>query len=159
MSSEEFKTGLNELYQGEIMGEAVIEQMLTYFKEPAEQAKLAVLLQLETETKARLRPAVMELGLPLLADPATLAEAKAAASFFADLDWNQAMEGFGSQLPPSVERFQEIADNAPDEYKELAQSMVVHEQALLDFSRLEASGQSESSLDGIIEQLHFKLSA
>ena len=79
MSSEEFKAGLNELYQGEIMGELVIEQMMTYFKEPAEQAKLAVLLQLETETKARLRPAVIELGLSLLADPATLAEGKAAA--------------------------------------------------------------------------------
>ena len=159
MSTEAFKQGLTELYQGELMGEAVIEQLLRYFTASAEQAKLAVLLQLETETKARLRPAVMELGLPLLAEEETLAEAKAAATAFADLEWTQVMGAFSQQLPPVVERFQEIADNAPDEYKELAQSMVVHEQALLDFANLEARGETAGSIDGIVAQLHFKLTA
>ena len=157
MSTEGFKSDLRELYQGEVMGEVVIEELLRLFDAPAQQAKLGAILQLETETKARLRPAVLELGLPLFSEQETLEEAKAAAGALAGLDWSQVMSAMLEQLHPVIERYQEIADKAPDAYKELAQSMVVHEQALLDFATGEVRGESARSLDAVAAQLHFKL--
>ena len=65
MTNDVFKQGLVELYQGEVLGEVLFDQMLPYFIEPDKQYKIAVMLQLETETKARLRPAMMQLGLDL----------------------------------------------------------------------------------------------
>ena len=157
MSIEQFKNGLMEYYQGEILGEAVMEQFLRHFDEPLHQAKIAALLQLETETKARLRPALIELGLPLTADDNTREQAKAMAAMLADLNWDQVMAIMCEQLPVVVERYREVADCAPKKYRELSQSMVVHEQSLLDFAMFEASGERTRSLDGVIPQLHFKL--
>ena len=62
MSDEVFRQALDELYQGEIIGEVILDQMLSFFSEPEFKYKIAVLLQLETETKARLRPTLMRLG-------------------------------------------------------------------------------------------------
>ena len=65
MSDEVFRQALVELYQGEIIGEVILDQMLSFFSEPELKYKIAVLLQLETETKARLRPTLMRLGLEI----------------------------------------------------------------------------------------------
>ena len=157
MNTEQFKSSLMEYYQGELLGEAAMEQLLEYFDEPAQQAKLAVLLQLETETKARLRPALLKLGLPLTMEDSSREEARTIAGAFADLSWDQAMAAMCEQLPSVVQQYREIADSAPEEYRELAESMVVHEQSLLDFATLEANGNSTHSLDAVTAQLHFKL--
>ena len=66
MYSEQFKKDLSELYQGEILGEVLFDQMLSYFQSPDKQYKLSLLLQLETETKARLRPTLVLLGIDLV---------------------------------------------------------------------------------------------
>ena len=56
---------LVEMYQGEVIGEVLFNAMLSLFPEPDHQYKSATMLQLETETKARLRPALLELGASL----------------------------------------------------------------------------------------------
>ena len=61
MNDEAFQHGLIELYQGERVGEIILDQMLSLFTEPEMKYKIAVILQLETETKARLRPTLMKL--------------------------------------------------------------------------------------------------
>ena len=48
-SDQQFKKDLSELYQGEILGEVLFDQMLSYFQSPDKQYKLSLLLQLETE--------------------------------------------------------------------------------------------------------------
>ena len=65
MSLVEFKKGLSEEYQGEVIGEVFFGGLLERFDSPEHRYKLATLLQLETETKARLRPAALELGVEL----------------------------------------------------------------------------------------------
>ena len=57
--------GLNELYQGEVIGEVIFDRMLSFYKEPEIYYKIAVMLQLETETKARLRPTLMQLNMDI----------------------------------------------------------------------------------------------
>ncbi|MEM8660271.1 MAG: hypothetical protein AAGF35_05245 [Pseudomonadota bacterium] len=159
MKVEEFKDALVEYYQGELMGEAVIEQMIKNYDEPERHAKLAVLLQLETETKARLRPAMMELGMRLDEEDAPRAEARQIAEAFKSLSWEQAMGAMCEQLPPVIAHYRDIADKAPQAYRDLAESMFLHEKSLLDFAEMEVKGEIEHSIDVVSEQLHFKLPA
>ena len=60
-------------------------------------------------------------------------------------------------VEPFVKRYSEIAEIAPPEYKDVADSMVVHEVSIRTFARLEASGDTEHSLDDVIKQLRFPL--
>ena len=78
MSLVEFKKGLSEEYQGEVIGEVFFGGLLERFDSPEHRYKLATLLQLETETKARLRPAALELGVEL----AEFDESRKLASWF-----------------------------------------------------------------------------
>ena len=71
MSTESFKTHLQELYQGEIIGEVAFDALLAEFDEPSLRHKIVTVLQLETEPKARLRPALMQLGLDVAEDKAS----------------------------------------------------------------------------------------
>jgi hypothetical protein len=51
MTSDTFRQGMVELYQGEVLGEVLFDHMLSYFEEPDKKYKISVMLQLETETK------------------------------------------------------------------------------------------------------------
>ena len=66
MSLEEYKLGLSEQYQGEVIGEVAVNSLLQQFRNPREQYLLATVFQFETETKARLRPVVAELGIDVI---------------------------------------------------------------------------------------------
>ena len=157
MSLVEFKKGLSEEYQGEVIGEVFFGGLLERFDSPEHQYKLATLLQLETETKARLRPAALELGVEL----AELDESRKLGHDFIKscdgMDWKAMMTHLETVVEPYVERYSDIAEIAPPEYKEVADSMVVHERSIQAFARLEASGETEHSLDDVIKQLKFPL--
>jgi hypothetical protein len=66
MSLKKFKVGLSELYQGEVIGEVILNCLLVQFRSPRQQYLLGSVLQLETETKARLRPTAAILGIDLV---------------------------------------------------------------------------------------------
>jgi hypothetical protein len=157
MSLVEFKKGLSEEYQGEVIGEVFFGGLLERFDSPEHRYKLATLLQLETETKARLRPAALELGVEL----AEFDESRKLGHDFIKscdgLDWKAMMTHLATVVEPYVKRYSDIAEIAPPEYKEVADSMVVHERSIQTFARLEASGKTEHSLDDVIKQLKFPL--
>ncbi len=157
MSLSEFKKGLSEEYQGEMIGEILFSGLLEHFDSSLLRYKLVTLLQLETETKARLRPAALELGIEL----AELAESRKMGHDFLTscegMDWKGLMTYLEKVVEPYVKRYGEIAELAPSEYKDLADSMVVHEMSIQTFAHLEASGNTEHSLDDVIKQLKFPL--
>ena len=157
MSLVEFKKGLSEEYQGEVIGEVFIGGLLERFDSPEHRYKLATLLQLETETKARLRPAALELGVEL----AEFDESrKLGHDFIKSCDgmgWKAMMTHLATVVEPYVKRYSDIAEIAPPEYKEVVDSMVVHERSIQTFARLEASCETEHSLDDVIKQLKFPL--
>ena len=159
MTSDTFKQDLMEMYQGEVIGEVVSGRMLAFFDDPGQRYKIAVMLQLETETKARLRPTLMELGLDL----AELEESRKLVHEMADslqsMTWIETMEGLRDALKPYVDRYREIAATAPAQYRAIADSMVVHEQSLYHFAELESAGDGEHSMDDVIAQLQFPLPA
>ena len=157
MSLVEFKKGLSEEYQGEVIGEVFFGGLLERFDSPEHRYKLATLLQLETETKARLRPAALELGVEL----AEFDESRKLGHDFIKscdgMDWKAMMTHLATVVEPYVKRYSDIAEIAPPEYKEVADSMVVHERSIQTFARREASGETEHSLDDVIKQLKFPL--
>jgi len=157
MSLDEFKVGLSELYQGEVIGEVVFSRLLTRFGSADQQYKLASLLQLETETKARLRPTAMKLGVDLVELDESHDRGEEFDRSFEGMDWRAAMAHLARVVVPYVERYRQIAETAPTEYKELADSMVAHELAVQNYAELEAAGQGDNSLDGVVKQLIFPL--
>ena len=157
MSLAEFKKGFSEEYQGEMIGEVLFSGLLVRFDSLQHRYKLATLLQQETETKARLRPTALDLGVEL----GELDESRKMGHDFLKscegMDWKGLMTFLESAVEPYVKRYREIAEIAPPEYKKVADSMVVHEASIRTFARLEASGDTEHSLDGVIKQLKFPL--
>ena len=155
--NHEFADQLKEMYQGEIIGEVLFNLMLKQFPEPEQQLKSAIMLQLETETKARLRPAMISLGVDVYEDEPSR---KGGVDFAAALEgksWQEAMAVLRDGITPYVERYKEVADAAPNEYKELAHSMVEHEESLYEFVKAEASGDGDAALRRIEKQLHYPL--
>lgn len=116
------------------------------------------MLQLETETKARLRPALLERGLPLVEDAGMRAEGEQVAAALAPMPWRAKMarlvDGVGGRYLP---RYQEIADGAAAADAEVATSMVVHEEALLAALRCAAEGDLAGAVAAVEPHLQFPL--
>jgi CRISPR/Cas system-associated endonuclease Cas3-HD len=157
MSLEEFKIGLSEQYQGEVIGEVFFCRMLERFTGANERYKLASFLQLETETKARLRPAALELGVDLVERDESRDRGIEFYRSLEGMDWKGAMKRLAAIAKPFVKRYREIAEIAPAEYKDLAHSMVVHEMSIETAAELEARGECDHSMDQIVEQLKYPL--
>lgn len=159
MSSKEFQDAIVELYQGEVIGEVFFNDMCVNFEAPGQRRKIASLLQLETETKARLRPLVVGLGI----DPTELETSRELGHKFAEdlrkLSWMETMERLRDVVQKYVVRYREILESSPVEYRAIVASMVLHEQALLRFAELEIMGESDRSLDDVNAQLHWPLTS
>ena len=152
MTNNDFSNALRELYDGELLGEAFFECMLGQFHNSEQSRKLTIALQLETETKARLRPFVVAAGLELNDDGEARNTGRKLASGFARKSWREVMAGLLEILEPAVQRYQEILDNSPYEFRELANSMLIHEKALLSFVEAELEGKPNST-DAMSDQL------
>ncbi|MGK0223149.1 MAG: hypothetical protein ACI9ON_002392 [Limisphaerales bacterium] len=157
MSLEEYRLALQGQYQGEVAGEVSICQLLKQFTSPRQQYLLGSMLQLETETKARLRPAAVKLGIDLVESDSARADGEALAGMVNGLDWQSSMGVLVGPLADFTARYSEIASMAPHEFKELADSMVTHEESLLNLARSEASGETDDSIDVVVDQLVFPL--
>lgn len=156
MISAEFKSAIEEWYQGEIFGEIFFDNLLANTREARSCYKLSLLLQLETETKARLRPVLVEQGISFCENADMRIAANEAAIAFKDMDWHQTMSQVLAIVVPAVERYKAIADMSPSQYTELSASMLLHEKAILDFAKLELAGNEDEAELLILDLLHYK---
>jgi hypothetical protein len=157
MSLEKYKAGLSEQYQGEVIGEVAINLLLSKFRGPREQYLLGTALQLETETKARLRPFVAALGIEIIESEESRQAGAGLGAALEGLDWRSSMKLLAEALIPYVDKYQEISDIAPPEYREIAELMVSHEKSIQQLWEQEALGDSTSALEEIRKQLLFPL--
>lgn len=158
MSTEKFGADLQTLYQGEVIGEVAFDALLAQFEDPDLRYKIVTVLQLETETKARLRPAMMQLGLAVAEDDASRAAGRSLAAAVQGMVWKDAMAVLRDAVKPYLEQYKTIAEDAPENYKSLAQSMVEHEFAVYDFLAMESEGKTENTLESVIKLLTFPIS-
>lgn len=156
MSESGYPESINELYQSEVLGEQAFLALVEAARNERDRYHFGTFLQLESETKARLRPLLQKYGMPFLES----GEAKEAVSGFVALYTDNDWQEFLSQLKPLIEqfisRFQEIADAGPTEDREFLQSMVTHEQSFMHWIEKELAGEP-GGLEWAIDQLKFPL--
>lgn len=150
--------GISEFfYQGEQIGEAASSFFLAREMDPERRYKWATLLQLETETKARLRPFLVRLGLgveqtDISAQVAGFTEAAAEKS------WLETMRDIAGITDFYLEKFRAIESAAPDgEERGMARLMVAHETAINNFAKREIAGDSANSVADMVAQLQWPL--
>ncbi len=157
MTRDEFREHLSGMYQTVVMGEVVFNQLLAHFDRPEQQRKLSTLLQLETETKARLRPRLVELEIPVAELEESQRLGREIAEHRKTMAWDEVMAAMRDGIAPYIERYREIEAAAPAEYRALAASMVVNEQSIHRFAERELAGDGTSSLDAVVVQLRHPL--
>jgi hypothetical protein len=158
MINDRQRQALTELYQGEVLGEAAFDAMLPHLDDDRQRYVVATMLQLETETKARLRPIAAMCGLDLAEDPA---QKKAGAGLALDLvgaSWRERMQVLydvtgGTYLP----RYQEFAELAGPEHADITAYMVEHEASLFEVAKRELAGDTDNSVDLVVPQLRYPL--
>jgi len=156
MTTVDYPNCLRDLIESEIFGEAVSLALLEVAKTDRDRFQFATLLQLETETKARLRPLLYRYGVSL-SEEMPLEHIEGIVQGYVDGSWEafaaaniEVVEGF-------LSRFREIAAAGPDEDREVLESMIRHERAILRWFKMESQGDTEGSLDDILSELKYPL--
>ena len=152
-----FEETLEELYQGEIGGEAFFCALLARFKEPDQQYKLGSLLQLETEFKAKIRPIAFAHGIDLVEKDESRREVAAFADSLTGESWEEVISQFAELMKGFVARFEVLGASVPSTYSEFGKAIVEHETSIGEFAALEASGETHRSIDRVAKQLAYPL--
>jgi len=152
--SSDYKTYLEERFQGEVYGEALFRTMANLCAEPAQARKLRVLEQLERETKEFLLPAVRETGCSGEESLERISEGVALGTELAKAPWKDLMRGFQNELQRFVEDFERAETLAPAGKESLLRHVTAHERALLRFATQELEGnESGDSLESVVALL------
>lgn len=157
MNNLAYPAWIHELHESEVFGEALALALIDVAKNKRDHYHFGTLLQLETETKARLRPFLFNYGVPLREN----IELDGIEGIVSAYQATDNLQAFAAAIKPVVEdflsRFEEIARICPDENREVAESMVRHESAILKWLAMESEGESEGSLDEMIRELRYPL--
>jgi hypothetical protein len=157
VTKDEFRDCLVEYYQSEVLGEAFFEAALQKFVKPDHRYKIGNLLQLETETKARLRPTILELGGSVEELDSSRETGHKLAESLTEGNWSEFVVTLNQAGEPLTNRQREVAEIAPAPFLELANSMRVHGESIQNFTALELAGNEANSLNEVIDQLKFPL--
>jgi hypothetical protein len=156
--SEEYLSAIQELYQGEVLGEGLTSRLLSICA--AEQKFIvSLLLQVESEAKIRLRPFLFRLGIPLQEDEKMREAGIAFAMTLRDIPWRSAAASLAELSRPYLARYRLLEAAAPEADREHVAYMVGHEQAIVDYFELEAQGRGEEGINGLLALLRYPLSA
>ena len=151
---EAYRAGLQTLYDGEVMGERLLLALHAAARTAREADHFAAVLQLETETKARLRPLLLKYGMNL-AETADLGGIPARVAGYASQTWRDYAAATASRLARVLGDYEAIAALGPPEDRPILEAVVRHEAALLDWARAEAEGETDQSLAAIVALLCF----
>ena len=157
MDRDEYLNAINEFfYQGEVLGEAFFGRCIQLETDPVRRYKWANCQQLETETKAKLRPFLMQLGLSIVQKDVG-GQVDEFTSGFVEKSWSEHMRMIAEVTDFYLGKFREIAAAAPAAERAMALAMIAHETALNNFAKRELSGDTEASLTEVISQLHWPI--
>lgn len=156
MSLPDYYQSLVELLQGEIIGEALFSALCSVAKQPSQHHQFATLLQLETETKARLRPLLYKYRLGVK-EHFSQATVDATVQQYLTNDWQAFLVMLRAWVYPFLTRLRSIEQIAPMEDREVMRHVLAHEEAIVDWLDQEIAGESKHSLDAVIGLLQFPL--
>jgi hypothetical protein len=156
VNTDAYPACIRDLYESEILGEAVFLALVAIARNPREKYQLGTLLQLETETKARLRPFLFQHAISL-DENMDLAGVAVVIEGYQALSWPEFAAANVPVVQGFLSRFEAILELGPAEDKRTLQSMVDHEGSILRWARMESDGITEGSLDDVIAQLQYPL--
>ncbi len=156
MTTVDYPACLRDLIESEIFGEAVSLALLAVAKTDRDRYHFATLLQLETETKARLRPLLYRHGVSL-SEEMPLEHIDGIVQGYLDSTWEDFAAANIDVVNGFLGRFQEIVAAGPSEDREILESMIRHEKAILRWFEMESRGNTEGSLDAILGELQHPL--
>ena len=160
-----YREALAEYYNGEVLGEAAYSTMLTLAESDDQRLKLGTLLQLETETKAWLRPHVLANGVSLEERAQDRETGATLAGQLSKLSWPQKWQAFHTGLSKQVvPRYRALADEAASrgnaKEEAVCRYMVAHEEAQVEFARRELAGEDTARvLEPVLKYLKYPLTA
>ena len=126
MTERTYPACIRELYESEIFGEAVFDAIIDHARTPRERYHLATLLQLETETKARLRPFLLKHGISLN-EAMDLSMLPGIIKAYNSMDWKSFMGANIPTVETFLASFEAIVGIGPSEDQQVLNSMVIHE--------------------------------
>jgi hypothetical protein len=156
MSTNNYPDCVRELYESEIFGEAIALALVKVARSERDAYHLGTLLQLETETKARLRPFLSKHGISLDEDM-EISGIEDMVTAYENTTWQAFVGGLIPVVETFLDRFREIMELGREEDQEMLDSMVQHEAAILKWLQDEQAGPSASSLDAMVAQLNYPL--
>ena len=156
MPQVDYPACLRDLIESEIFGEAVSLALLEVAKNERDRYHFSTLLQLETETKARLRPLLYKHDVPLT-EVAPLEQVNEVVQGYLASSWEDFAAANKEVVQNFLERFRQIAEAGPAEDREILQSMIRHESAILRWFDMESRGETDGSLDAIIAELQYPI--
>ncbi|MBW2269235.1 MAG: hypothetical protein JRH16_11710 [Deltaproteobacteria bacterium] len=152
--ADDYASYLEERYQGEVYGEAVMRALAEVASDPLQAHKLRHLEQLERETKELLLPEVEATGGETRESAEKIAEAEKLGAQFGQVPWSDRMRAMTGQLEKYVADFRRCEALAPPGKEALLKHVTAHEQALLDFANRELAGSDpEHSLAPVVALL------
>ena len=156
MTTVEYPNCLRHLIESEIFGEAVSLALLEVAKTDRDRYHLATLLQLETETKARLRPLLYKYRVSL-SEKIPLEHVDGIVQGYLDGTWEDFAAANIDVVKGFLSQFRKVVAAGPDEDREILESMIRHENAILRWFEMESQGDTEGSLDSILDELQYPL--
>jgi hypothetical protein len=158
MSGLEYPACINELYQSEVLGEQAFLALIAVARNEREKYHFGTLLQLESETKVRLRPFLLKYDIQFVESQENGEQVAGFVAAYQDNGWLEFLAALKPLVEQFVARFQQIADAGPAEDQKVLQSMVTHEESFVRWIDREVAGE-EGALDLAISQLQFPLLA
>lgn len=154
MDKNTYLAGIGALYAAEVLGEGLASRWLELTTDPDQKYKLSLFLQLESESKVKLRPLLARHGLSLVEDERQRAAGAAVADRFASAPWKDAMATLADLALPYVHRFQALLDAAPPEDVPFILFMVDHEQSIVRIAAQEAAGKGSMDRELLVMLSH-----
>lgn len=158
MSVLDYPACIDELYQSEVLGERAFLALRSVARNARDRYHFGTFLQLESETKARLRPFMQKYDLAFEENKAAEEQIDGFVAAYKDNSWRDFVAGLAPLIDQFLARFKEIADAGPAEDQEILRSMITHEQSYAHWIEKELAGE-EGSLDLAISQLQYPMPA
>ncbi len=153
MQGFDLETYLSDAYQGEVFGEAFFALLAERADDSDQAAKWRLLEHLERHVKGRLRQELERRGLPRDESPAMVEEGRKAACGAGAFPSGVDARAFRDTMRGVVEQYRASRDAAPKDLKEIAEFVLGHEQALLEFAERELAGEGAKSTQPVEEFL------
>ena len=158
MSKTDYPGCIDELYQSEVLGEQAFLALMSVAKNARDKYHFGTFLQLESETKARLRPFMQKYDLEFEESKAPEEQIAGFVAAYQQNTWRDFVAGLAPLIEQFLARFIEVADAGPAEDQEILRSMITHEQSYAHWIEKELAGE-KGSLDLAISQLQYPMPA